>query len=51
MKLTQLKSVTKTIPISLLTEEQLRELQIALGRLGYPVGEIDGLLEPKTRNA
>ena len=33
------------------SEEQLAELQTALGLLGYPVGEIDGLIGPKTRNA
>ena len=26
-------------------------MQIALSRLGYPVGDIDGLIGPKTRNA
>jgi predicted chitinase len=39
------------MPISQLTEEQLKELQTALSLLGYPTGEIDGLLGPMTRNA
>ncbi|WLQ12532.1 glycoside hydrolase family 19 protein [Hahella aquimaris] len=38
-------------PLETLSVEQLRELQIALHRLGYPVGDIDGLYGPKTRSA
>ena len=51
MKLTRLITITAAMPISQLTEEQLKELQIALSLLGYPTGEIDGLLGPMTRNA
>jgi predicted chitinase len=51
MRLTRLIAITEATPISRLTQEQLRELQIALSRLGYPVGKIDGLYGPKTRNA
>jgi predicted chitinase len=51
MKLIQLGTITEAMPIGHLTDEQLKELQTALSRLGYPVGEIDGLLGPKTRNA
>jgi len=51
MKLIQLITITGPKPISQLTEEQIRELQNALSRLGYPVGDIDGLIGPKTRNA
>jgi predicted chitinase len=51
MKLTRLVTIAEATPISQLTEEQLKELQTALSLLGYPVGEIDGLLGPKTRNA
>ncbi len=52
MKLVQLKPELITArPINQLTEEQLTELQIALARLGYPIGEIDGLIGPRTRTA
>ena len=51
MKLTHLITITEAKPISLLSEEQLKELQTALNLLGYPVGEIDGLYGPKSRNA
>ena len=51
MKLTHLITITNAKPINQLTEEQIKELQIALSHLGYPVGDIDGLIGPKTRNA
>jgi len=51
MKLTQLMTITKPTAIDQLKEEQLKELQTALSRLGYPLGDIDGLIGPKTRNA
>jgi len=51
MKLAELLSISGPKPISVLEEEQLKELQKALSLLGYPVGEIDGLIGPKTRNA
>ena len=51
MKLAELLSISGPIPISELTDEQLKELQRALNLLGYPVGDIDGLIGPKTRNA
>lgn len=51
MKLTQLAALTEPIPLSELTKDQLKELQMALNRLGYPVGDIDGLIGPKTRTA
>ncbi len=56
MKLVQLISIDEPKPISELTENQLIELQTALSRLGYPMGEgddngIDGLIGPRTRNA
>jgi hypothetical protein len=56
MKLVQLISITAPTPIDTLTEAQLKELQTALSRLGYPVGEgndsgIDGLIGPRTRTA
>jgi hypothetical protein len=51
MNFTSLAGITEPTPIDDLSEEQLAELQTALGLLGYPVGEIDGLIGPKTRNA
>jgi len=49
--LTHLSAVSGPLPISELDEVSLKELQSALGRLGYPVGDVDGLYGPKTRNA
>lgn len=51
MKLAHLRSVSDPIPITELSDDQITELQVALSLLGYPVGEIDGLIGPKTRNA
>jgi hypothetical protein len=51
MKLEELLSISKPLPLEELGENQLKELQKALSLLGYPVGEIDGLIGPKTRNA
>jgi hypothetical protein len=51
MKLIELSTVLGPTPITQLSSNQLKELQMALGRLGYPVGDIDGLIGPKTRNA
>jgi Putative peptidoglycan binding domain/Chitinase class I len=51
MKLSQLMGLTASIPLDQLTVEQLKNLQAALSCLGYPVGDIDGLTGPKTRNA
>lgn len=46
-----LAEIAESTPIIDLSEEQVRELQRALSLLGYPIGEIDGTLGPKTRNA
>ena len=51
MNFTSLAGITEPTPVDDLSETQLAELQTALGLLGYPVGEIDGLIGPKTRNA
>jgi len=51
MKLEKLSAVADATPLDQLDEAQIGELQIALSRLGYPVGDIDGMLGPKTRNA
>jgi hypothetical protein len=51
MRLKQLATISEATPVSQLGEEQLKELQLALGKLGYPVGDVDGLFGPKTRNA
>ena len=51
MKIVELLSISGPTPISELTEEQLKELQKGLSLLGYPVGDVDGLIGPKTRNA
>ncbi len=51
MKLDKLATVDQSVPIDTLSEEQLKDLQRALSWLGYPVGEVDGLIGPKTRGA
>jgi predicted chitinase len=51
MKLIELLSVPDARPIDQLTENQLKELQRALSLLGYPVGDIDGLIGVRTRTA
>lgn len=49
--LAQLASIRDPVPVSSLDATKLRELQRALSLLGYPVGDVDGLFGPKTRNA
>lgn len=51
MKLAQLLTIAGPVPLGSLKESQLKELQTALSQLGYPAGESDGLIGPKTRNA
>lgn len=50
-KLSILTNIRTPKPVDRLNRDQLRELQTALFRLGYPIGTIDGLFGPKTRNA
>jgi hypothetical protein len=51
MTLKKLLAIEEPAPINTLSKKQLKELQKALKTLGYPVGDIDGLIGPKTRNA
>lgn len=51
MPFTELAQITQATPLQLLTRPQVRELQSALSLLGYPLGDIDGLVGPKTRAA
>jgi predicted chitinase len=51
MKLQLLKELDQPLPSAELSAEQVKELQRALALLGYPVGEADGLIGPKTRSA
>lgn len=51
MKLVELVKLTQAKPINLLSDAEAKELQTALKLLGYPVGEVDGLIGPKTRTA
>jgi hypothetical protein len=51
MKLVELLSVGGAQPLDQLVESQLAELQRALSILGYPVGDIDGLIGTRTRTA
>lgn len=49
MKLTLLSAISEPEPIEMLREDELKELQRALLVLGYPVGNVDGMIGPKTR--
>jgi len=51
MQLLHLNTINLPTKIGSLTSEQLKELQSALNRLGYPSGDVDGWIGPKTRNA
>lgn len=51
MKISFLSDIQNPVPIGELTQDQVAELQKALSLLGYPLGAIDGLIGPKTRNA
>ena len=51
MKLDQLATIKGPTPIDQLNEAQLKELQTALFRLGYPVRTIDGHDGTRTRTA
>lgn len=51
MKFVELSKITVPKPLSELSDKELKEVQKALFELGYPVGEIDGLIGPKTRTA
>ena len=51
MKLEQLSVISSSVPINELSKDQICELQTGLSLLGYPIGDVDGLIGPKTRNA
>jgi predicted chitinase len=51
MKLVALVNVGDALPLDQLDESQLAELQRALSLLGYPVGDIDGLIGTRTVTA
>ena len=53
MKLVKLTTIQpgKSLVISTLSAQRLTELQTALTKLGYPVGDIDGAWGPRTRSA
>ena len=53
MKLVKLATIQpgKSLVISTLSAPRLTELQTALTKLGYPVGDIDGAWGPRTRSA
>ncbi len=50
-KLELLSKLEKPLLLSEIDSRQLEELQIALNRLGYSVGKIDGLIGPRTKTA
>lgn len=49
--LSNLAEIANPTTLDMLGKAQLAELQAALSLLGYPVGDIDGLIGPRTRNA
>jgi peptidoglycan hydrolase-like protein with peptidoglycan-binding domain len=51
MELQHLLSIPDALLIDQLTSVQLTELQQALSLLGYPVGDVDGLIGTRTRTA
>ncbi len=51
MKVQELLSLSGAVFLRELSDVQVMELQRALSLLGYPLGKIDGLIGPKTRNA
>lgn len=51
MQLILLRTIFGPMPLDQLTNDQVKELQVALSHLGYPVGLIDGLIGPRTRTA
>lgn len=51
MRIIKLLEITMALPLSRISDDQMKELQTVLTALGYPVGLIDGLYGPKTRNA
>jgi len=51
MKVQELLSLSGAVSLRELRDVQVMELQRALSLLGYPLGKIDGLIGPKTRNA
>ena len=44
-------AITSPTPIDRLSKQQLSALQAALDLLGYPAGDVDGLIGSRTRNA
>ena len=51
MELKELLNIEQPVSLNSLPVDQMKDLQRALANLGYPVGEIDGLVGPRTRSA
>jgi predicted chitinase len=51
VQLVELLKISGATPIASLPQPQLKELQAALGALGYPAGTPDGRFGPNTQNA
>jgi peptidoglycan hydrolase-like protein with peptidoglycan-binding domain len=51
MNLTMLSQLSDPVPLETLSDPTIAELQTALSMLGYPVGDSDGMVGPKTRTA
>jgi predicted chitinase len=51
MELKELAKISQAVDLNSLPPDEMKELQTALLKLGYPVGNIDGLIGPRTRSA
>ena len=51
MQLKELLNIEQPVSLNSLPVDQMKDLQGALANLGYPVGDIDGLVGPRTRSA
>lgn len=51
IELNELEKIVEMTPLEDLSDEQIKELQTALLQLDFKVGNIDGLIGPRTKNA
>jgi predicted chitinase len=51
MQLKELLNIERPVSVNSLPVDQIKDLQRALANLGYPVGNIDGMVGPRTRGA
>lgn len=51
MSFDNLDTVTSPVPLFTLDSAQIQSIQRCLSLIGYPVGDIDGMIGPKTKTA